>query len=142
MAILLDTCVLIDVESADLSEHGDVPLVLSAVTIAELAYGADHGDADERDARQKRLAYALREYEILPFGVEEAKLYGVLATLVRVAGRNPRPRRLDLQIAATAAAARVPLLTANPDDFVGIDRLVEIVPVERGRRLPREDSLS
>ena len=61
-----------------------------------------------------------RQVRGLPFGVEEAKLYGVLATLVRAAGRNPRPRRLDLQIAATAASARLSLLTMNPDDFVGI----------------------
>jgi predicted nucleic acid-binding protein len=72
----------------------------------------------------------LRSYEVMPFGVEEAKLYGVLATLVRVAGRNPRPRRPDLQIAATAASARLSLLTANPDDF-GVERLVDVVPVRR-----------
>ncbi len=76
----------------------------------------------------------VERFEILRFGVEEAKLYGVLATMVRAAGRYPRPRRLDLQIAATAAAARSPLLTCNPDDFLGLDRLVEVVPVERRPR--------
>lgn len=49
--------------------------------------------------------------------------------VVRAAGRNPRPRRPDLQIAATAAAARLPLVTANAEDFVGVERLVEIVAV-------------
>ncbi len=76
----------------------------------------------------------VERFEILRFGVEEAKLYGVLAPTVRAAGRYPRPRRLDLQIAATAAAARYPLLTCSPDDFLGLDRLVEVVPVERRPR--------
>jgi predicted nucleic acid-binding protein len=53
---------------------------------------------------------------------------GAAASLVRSAGRNPRPRRPDLQIAATAAAARVPLLTTNPADFTGLERLVTVLP--------------
>lgn len=73
----------------------------------------------------------MNSFEIIPFGVEEAKLYGALAPLVRTAGRNPRPRRMDLQIAATAAAAHVPLLTTNIDDFVGLERLVTAYPVKR-----------
>jgi len=41
---------------------------------------------------------------------------------------------MDLQIAATAAAARVPLLTTNPADFAGLERLVTVTPVGRGQR--------
>jgi hypothetical protein len=127
--VLLDTSVLIDAEELDLSDYEDSGFVVSAVSLGELAFGLTTGpDLEVREARLRRI---LKGYEILPFGVEEAKLYGVLATLVRAAGRNPRPRRLDLQIAATAAAARVPLLTANPVDFLGADQLVEVVPVKR-----------
>lgn len=71
----------------------------------------------------------LDSYGILPYGLEEATLSGVLATLVRASGRNPRPRRLDVQIAATAAAFRVPVLTSNPNDHRGMDRLVEVVAI-------------
>jgi predicted nucleic acid-binding protein len=127
--VLLDTCVLIEAEVLDLSDYEDRVAVVSAVSVGELAFGLNTGQDSE--GREVRLRRVLADYEILPFGVEEAKLYGVLATLVRAAGRNPRPRRLDLQIAATAAAARVPLLTANPVDFVGADRLVDVVPVKR-----------
>jgi predicted nucleic acid-binding protein len=67
----------------------------------------------------------------MPFGVEAAKIYGVLASLLRATGRNPRPRRFDLQIAATAAAARLPLLTMNPDDFRGLTAMVDVVPIRR-----------
>jgi predicted nucleic acid-binding protein len=126
---LYDTSVLIDIEQIDLDAYIDAVGVVSAVSVGELAFGLDTGS--DPDSRRQRLQDVLDRYEVLPYGVEEAKLYGVLATLVRAAGRNPRPRRLDLQIAATAAAARVPLLTANPVDFLGADRLVEVVPVKR-----------
>jgi predicted nucleic acid-binding protein len=126
---LLDTCVLIDLERTELGVYEDAVLVASAISVGELAFGVDMGSDPE--VRQIRLRKVLASMEIIPFGVEEAKLYGVLATLVRAVGRNPRPRRLDLQIAATAAATRVPLLTHNADDFRGIDRLVDVVPVKR-----------
>jgi predicted nucleic acid-binding protein len=122
---LYDTSVVIDVEDVDLGVYVDASVVVSAVTIGELAYGVGAGD---RAARELRLRRVLADYEVAPFGVEEAKVYGVL---VRIAGRHPRPRRLDLQIAATAAAARIPLLTMNPDDFVGIAPLVDVVPIRR-----------
>jgi predicted nucleic acid-binding protein len=125
--VLLDTSVLIDAEKLDLSDYENCAFVISAVTVGELAFGLDTGS--DPTARRARLRRVISDYEVLPFGVEEAKLYGVLATLVRAAGRNPRPRRLDLQIAATAAAARVRLLTTNVDDFHGVDQLVDVVDV-------------
>jgi predicted nucleic acid-binding protein len=127
--VLLDTSVLIDIEQVDLGAYTESITLASAISVGELAFGLDTGS--DPDRRRKRLRDVLDRYEVLPYGVEEAKLYGVLATLVRAAGRNPRPRRLDLQIAATAAAARVPLLTANPVDFLGADQLVDVVPVKR-----------
>jgi predicted nucleic acid-binding protein len=128
---VLDTSVLVDLERAELGEYAGGTAVLSAVTVGELGFGLQVGDAEQQAERANMLRDALADYEILPFGVEEAKLYGVLATLARAAGRNPRPRRLDLQIAATAGAARLPLLTCNPAGFVGADRLVEVVPIAR-----------
>jgi predicted nucleic acid-binding protein len=128
-AVLLDTSVVIDADELDFEGLHDLAPVVSAITIGQLAFGADLGS--NPDGRRARLRRILDEYEVLPYGAEEAKLYGALATLVRAAGRNPRPRRLDLQIAATAAAARMPLLTSNPDDFVGVEALVDVVPVKR-----------
>ena len=46
------------------------------------------------------------QFDVLPFDVDTADHYGALAALVRASGRNPRPRRMDLQIAATLADAR------------------------------------
>ena len=128
-AVLLDTSVVIDADELDFEDLHDLTPVISAITIGELAFGADLGV--NPDGRRDRLRRILDQYEVLAYGIEEAKLYGALATLVRAAGRNPRPRRLDLQIAATAAAARMPLLTSNPADFVGVGSLVDVVPVKR-----------
>ena len=127
-AAVYDTSVVIDIEKADLGVYLERAVVISAVTLGELAFGLG---APDRVAREERLRRVVASYEMLAFGVEEAKLYGVLAELVRAAGRNPRPRRLDLQIAATAASARLPLLTMNPDDFDGIGGLVDVVPIRR-----------
>jgi len=138
-SVLFDTGVLIDLETVDLGAWASATALVSAVTMGELAFGVDVGDEEQRGGRAQLLRDVVVDHEILPFGIEEAKLYGVLATLVRAAGRNPRPRRLDLQIAATAAAARIPLLTTNPRDFAGVERLIEVVglppadPAARGR---------
>lgn len=127
--VLLDTSVLIDLGRLDLGPYQKATAVVSAVSVAELAFSLGLGDAGTARAREARLRAILASFEVIPFGVEEAKLYGVLATLVRAEHRDPRPRRLDLQIAATAGAARIPLLTCNPSDFAGADRLVEIVAI-------------
>ena len=129
-AALYDTSVVIDVDKIDLREYVDGPAVISAITVGELAFGLDGPDSEAREAR---LLHVLQGYEVLSFGVEEAKIYGILATMLRAAGHNPRPRRLDLQIAATAAAARLPLLTLNPTDFRGLVRMVDVVPLRHAR---------
>jgi predicted nucleic acid-binding protein len=128
-AAVLDTCVVIDLDALDLTELGDLRTAVSAITIAELAYGLDWGDAAQRAARAERFYGVLNLYHVLPFDVAAAKMFGVLAAMIRQAGRNPRPRRMDLQIAATAASNRLPLLTRHPDDFAGLDRLVTVLPV-------------
>lgn len=127
--ILLDTSVLIDLAVVDLREYQDTRGALSAVTIAELSYGLDVDDPVERLARSTRLERAVTQFDVLPFDVGAARFYGTMASLVRRSGRNPRPRRLDLQIAATAAAHTLPLLTRNPSDFRDLERLVHVAAV-------------
>lgn len=125
--MLLDTSIVIDLERLDLGEYADVRAAVSAVTVAELAYGADVSDPVERHARSERYHATINHFEVIPFDLAAAKLYGVLASLVRRSGRNPRPRRMDLQIAATAAASELPLLTRNGVDFDGLQQIVEVV---------------
>ena len=126
-SVVLDTSVLIDLEHLDLSRFSAARPVVSAVTVAELAFGLDTDDLLERQARTDRFYAVLREMPVLAFDLAAARLYGTLAATVRRSGRNPRPRRMDLQIAATAGAHAMPLITRNPADFTGLDRLVEVV---------------
>ena len=42
---------------------------------------------------------------------------------------RPGARAVDLLIAAVAAASDVPLITRNPEDFIGLYDSVTVVPV-------------
>ena len=65
----------------------------------------------------------------IPFDREAARRYGILVALAIAANRDPRPRRIDLMIAATAAAHGLPLYTRNPDDFRGLDSAVTVIAI-------------
>ncbi|WP_336158299.1 type II toxin-antitoxin system VapC family toxin [Amycolatopsis sp. VC5-11] len=127
--VLLDTSVVIDLERLDLGRYASSVPAVSSVTVAELAYGLVTDDPVRLAERIERYRRVLDQFAVLPFGVDEAKMYGTGAGLVRRFGRDPRPRRMDLQIAATAAAHQIPLLTRNLKDFAGLDRLLTVIEV-------------
>jgi hypothetical protein len=52
----------------------------------------------------------------------------VVAALVE-SGRSHRGRVADLLIAATAHANGLALYTRNPDDFAGLDALIEVIAI-------------
>lgn len=126
---LLDTSVVIDlpqIDSALLPEE----LAISVVTLAELsAAPAYASDPMERSRRQARLQLVESLIEPIPFGVEAARAYGLIASAVLAAGRLPRSRAADLMIAATALAEDLPLLTRNAGDLKGLEGLIDILPV-------------
>ncbi|MCX4095178.1 type II toxin-antitoxin system VapC family toxin [Nocardia sp. alder85J] len=126
---LLDTCTLIDLDTIPPETLPVIPEV-SAVTVAELAAGV-HTTRDpvQRSLRVTRLLMIEANMDPLPFDDDAAKMYGNLCALVVAAGRNPRPRRLDLMIAATATLHRVPLFTRNVDDFKGLDSQLTVIAV-------------
>lgn len=127
--VLLDTSVIIDLERIEPGEHVEAEALVSAISIAELAYGLDIDDPVQRQARTDRYIAVLSELVVLPFDLAAAKSYGTLAALVRRAGRDPRPRRMDLQIAATAARYELPLLTRNAGDFAGLEQMLDVIAV-------------
>lgn len=127
--VLLDTSVIIDLDRVDLGPLSSAIPSVSAVSVAELAYGLDTADPVERYTRTERYYAVLGQFTVLPFDTRAAKLYGTLAAMVRQAGRNPRPRRMDLQIAATATAHSLPLLTRNAADFAGLERLLSVIAI-------------
>ncbi len=127
---LLDTSVLIDLENIG-NEQLPLTVAVSAVSLAELAAGPHAtADPDERGRRQDRLQRAEATFDPLPFDGDAARAYGRVFAAVMATGRKARgARAVDLLIAATALAAELPLYTRNPDDFQGLERLVQVVAV-------------
>lgn len=128
---LLDTSVLIDLERIE-TDSLPAEVAVSSVTLAELAAGPHAtADTDERGRRQDRLQRAEAAFDPLPVDAAVARAYGRVFAATAAAGRSPRGRRaFDMLIAATAVAEGLPLYTRNPADFIGLEELVEIVPVE------------
>jgi predicted nucleic acid-binding protein len=127
---LVDTSVVIDLDRLD-ADRLPEELAVSALTMAELAAGP-HAAADpaERARRQDRLQRSEVLFDPLPFDAESARAYGLVYAAVASAGRKARgPRAVDLLIAATALAHRLPLYTRNPDDFRFLGDLVDVVEV-------------
>lgn len=127
--VLMDTSVVISPPRAGMTSLADL-LAVSAVTLAELIYGvAATDDPIERRRRRRRTLSVSEKFAVLPFDTAAAESYGLLANAVRTAGRNPRPRRLDLMIAATAESHGLSLATRNAADFAHLGGLVHIVDV-------------
>jgi predicted nucleic acid-binding protein len=124
-----DTNIIIHLEqlaAADLPAE----LLISAVTLAELAAGVHSADAGAESGRRiARLQRVEAAFSPLSFDAEAARQYGVIASEVIAMGRKPRRRVADLMIGSVAAANRLPLFTTNPDDFRGLDRVLTVVPV-------------
>lgn len=124
---LVDTSVVINFPADKVGEVAD-ELALSAVTLGELQYGVTAAtDPVTQTRRRQRIQAALEQFAVLPFDTPTAEYYGALATLIRRYGRNPRPRRLDLQVAATAARHGLMLLTRNGEDFLGLESALTVV---------------
>jgi toxin FitB len=126
---VLDTCAYIDL---GLLNPADLPAVpeLTAVTLAELHQGvAMAKDPASRAARMEKLGAAVADFDPLPFDGDAAARYGTLVSLTLAARRDPRPRKLDLMIAAVASVRDLPLFTRNADDFKGLDSAIIVVAV-------------
>ncbi|WP_280269383.1 type II toxin-antitoxin system VapC family toxin [Nocardia wallacei] len=126
---LLDTCVLIDIGTID---DSDLPVRtrISTVTLAELGLGIALAATPEALAlRTERLLEIEHGFDALPFSSTAARRFTSMAKLVVASGRNPKPRKMDLMIAAIASVNDLPLFTRNADDFKGLDPLLTVVPV-------------
>lgn len=126
---VLDTSVYIDLALLDPAVLPVTP-ELTAITLAELHQGvAMARDAASRAARTEKLGAAIVEFEPLPFDGSAAARYGTLVALTLEANRDPKPRRMDLMIAAIASAQGLPLYTRNAKDLVGLTDMLQIVEV-------------
>ncbi len=127
---VLDTSVVIDFAVID---EAALPLeaAITAVTLAELSQGPHLAkDAQTRASRVERLQVVESVYRSpLPFDAPAARRYGALVGLVVAAGRQVRPRRVDLMIAAIASSHGLPLYTRNRQDLERLEGLLDIVAV-------------
>jgi predicted nucleic acid-binding protein len=126
---VLDTCTYIDLYQLDPASLPAVPEI-TAITMTELHQGvAMAKSASVRAARTEQLGAAIVDFDPLPFDGEAAARYGTLVAMTIEAKRDPKPRRLDLMIAAIASSRDLPLYSRNVDDFAGLGDMVTVIEV-------------
>ena len=126
---LLDTSIVIDYPAQLVAAH-TASAAVSTITLAELAYGLNTSDPLVNAAREQRYHWISSTFDPIPFDSDAARTYGALCASVRATGRDPKPRRFDLLIAAVAVAMGIPLITRNPKDFQGVHKSLTLVAVE------------
>ncbi|HEX9687783.1 MAG TPA: type II toxin-antitoxin system VapC family toxin [Thermoanaerobaculia bacterium] len=102
-----------------LQEHGPEDFGISAITVAELWFGAAKSDRP-RQTLSSVNAF-LTPFEILPFGREAARDYAETRLQLERAGQPIGER--DLLIAATAKARRLTVVTHNVREFSRVSGL-------------------
>jgi predicted nucleic acid-binding protein len=123
---LLDTSAIVAEESrgADLIGYDD--LVISAMTIGELALGVAMARDPDRFATRRHTLLRVRDaYDVIELDDEIATIYGDI--MGRARSRGLRPGVPDALIAATAIRESLPVLTQDVD-FLSFDGL-EVVLV-------------
>ena len=124
MKAVLDTSVVIATDIGPLEGE----LSVSAVSLAELHYGVLVANDDAiRAERLRRLTIVQRSFDPLPVNDVVAASYGQMTAALVKMGRSPRPRIMDLLIAATAHANGALLYTRNAEDLVGLEEIIEVV---------------
>ncbi|MGH9021395.1 MAG: type II toxin-antitoxin system VapC family toxin [Acidimicrobiales bacterium] len=125
---LLDTSVLVDWDDPRVNAALPDESAVSAISLAELAAGPHLASTGLEGARrQARLQQVEATFEPLPFDASAARSYGLIIAAVADLGRSHRPRIADLLIAATAHSNGLALYTRNPNDFVGLNGLIDVV---------------
>jgi toxin FitB len=126
---VLDTCAYIDLDLLDPAQLPVIP-VITAITMAELHQGvAMTNNPAVRAARTEKLGAAIVDFDPLPFDGDAATRFGSLVGLTLAANRDPKPRRMDLMIAAIASAQGLPLYTRNADDFKGLQDMLTVIAI-------------
>lgn len=122
---LLDTSAVLALGRLRDPSHLPEVALISAVTLAELSVGPlVAADDAERARRLAQVQQAEADFDPIPFDAPAARAYAQVAAAYRRSGRKPAARSFDAMIAATAIANGLPLYTANPVDFAGIEGLV------------------
>lgn len=99
--------------------HRPDELAVSAITVAELRFGADHSRSAER--YHGLIDRFLAHVQTLPFDAEDATCYGVIRAALARQGTPIGP--LDLLIAGQARAREAVLVTNNTREFERVEGL-------------------
>lgn len=94
-------------------------LFVSAITLAELRYGAAR--SQRREANQAKLDRVAQALNLAPFEKEAAAEYGTVRSELENAGTPVGP--LDTLIAAHALSLGLTLVTSNEREFSRVRRL-------------------
>lgn len=127
MAILIDADVLLQAErglfnlEAWLRSHGAEEFKLAAITVAELAQGAESTSGARQAARQVFLRQVLASLEVAPYDSDTARIHGRVWAESRTAGRAMSAN--DLILAAIAIQTGYALATFNWRRFAGVKGL-------------------
>ncbi len=92
---------------------------ISFITVGEMYFGAENRNWGEK--KRKELETTLRNFIVIPYDHEIARCYGLLVAERKRNGRPIAPN--DAWIAACATRHKIPLVTHNAKDFVGINAL-------------------
>lgn len=124
---LLDTSVVIAHTEEDLEATLPEELSISVATLAELHYGVlVAADPETRRQRLSRLGQVEAMFNPLPMDAGVARAFAMIAHTVKTSGGQPRARVMDLWIAATALAYKLPLYTRNFEDFKLLPQLIDV----------------
>jgi len=126
---VLDTSTYIDLDQLDPAALPMLPDI-TVITMAELHQGVAMAKTPAiRAVRTEKLGAAIVDFDPLPFDDGAAARYGTLVALVLSANRDPRPRRMDLMIAAIASSRGLPLYTRSEEDFQNLDTMITVIRI-------------
>ncbi|MBI2898258.1 MAG: PIN domain-containing protein [Deltaproteobacteria bacterium] len=124
---ILDTSIVIAQDREDLVAGLPDEAAISVATLAELHYGVLVAKDDEtKRQRLRRLGEIEARFSAIAIDAVAARAFAAVAHAVKTAGGKPRARVMDLWIAATALAHRVPVYTRNRSDFDALRKLIDV----------------
>jgi len=124
---LLDTSVVIAQTAEGLEVELPDKTAISVATLAELHYGVLAAKTEEaRRDRLRRLGTIEALFEPIAIDAQIGRAFATVAWTVKTAGGKPRARVMDLWIAATALAHKLPLYTRNSEDFRLLHEILEV----------------
>jgi tRNA(fMet)-specific endonuclease VapC len=99
--------------------HGNAHIRISAVSVAELEYGASK--SNYREKNRHALKEFLTSFEIIPFDGKDAEIYGIIMSELERRGEPVGP--YDMQLAAQALGRDYIFVTNNTKEFERIKNL-------------------